>query len=726
MKNYHAAGAGLLLFAGGLMIGREVIPNSPPKSPPDQPTTLSTRLPSKRRIADTPPPASTDTTALLNLVNNHDTFGTNRALGKTLEKLDAGSLLTLLQDLEASSRDHPKFHTARIQIFNHLALADPSLALETLMGSDDKNFTRTQIGIVIRYLAKEDFSAARAAVNAITDKTLLGAAQTQLLNAAVQYAPDSIPELLEDTKQSPAHLAMMNYGSWQHDGWGSWGHQLYYPTVNQNSIVLQWAQKDPAAAEAYALTITDPNTRAGALSGIASIRAQTNPDEALAWAENLATPNERNQAMTAVLRSLASKDPQRVAGMLDGIDNPQIKQSLITTVAHQLLSTDRAAGLAWIDGLPGGSGKSQALNSAIGQIAREDPRAAASLLDKLPPNFRKNALSGVVQTWAQNDLEGAKTWVTTLKNPFDLQIGLSGILGQWALQDPVGAAQYLDGTNGLPNNFLSNQFGTVAAQWAARDPDAALQWAHNIEDKEGRQRALSSAYHQWATKDPSTAAQKIDALATEDRGVAISAIISNWTSRDPQAAMQWVNGLSREERVNNASTIIGSLAHHKPLDAAAWLEGLAAETAGDESLGGQVRSQASSLVSTWSNNDVEAAAHWAQNLADDQMREGATQQVAQNWARSSPIESSEWIDNLPAGEARDQGVRELANQFKQIDPATAFEWSQSVSDDSNRIYSMREVLGEWKKVDIESAREAYSNSNLTEKQREQLDYIFKD
>lgn len=726
MKNQYAAGAGLLLFAGGLMIGREVVPNVPDTPSATEEKPLSARTPSRRRIAEPSPLPSGETSGVLDLVDNQDLFGTNRNLGKALEKLDADALLTLLKDLESSSKNDPKFHTARSQIFNYLALADPGLAMETLMSSDDASFKHAQIATVIRYLAKEDFSAARAAVESIEDQRLLGSARSSLATAAIEYAPNLLPELLKDSNQLVAHQTI-HYGSWgSHNRWNNWGwgNQVYYPVFNQNSVISQWAVKDPAAAEAFAHTIEDPNQRAGALSGIAAARAQTDPDGALAWAEGLTNSSARDQAMRSVLSSMANKDPHRVAEMLDSIQNPGLKQSLMTTVAHQLITTDQAAGLAWINKLPAGNIRNQALGSAIGQIAQKDPASAALLIEELPPNVRKNNMSQLASTWAHQDLEGARAWLGSIENPFEQQTVLEGIIGPWALSDPEGAAAYLKNSD-LPAQLLSNHFGTIASQWANKDPEAAMQWAHEIEDPQGRQRALSSAYHNWAAKDPAAAAQQLGTVREEDRATAISSIVSNWSSRDPDALMQWMEGLTTEERINNASTIIGGISYNRPQEAAAWLERLATEAAGDENLSGQIKSQAGSLVSNWSNSDVEAAADWALNLPDEEMRNNALNQVAQNWARMDPIGASDWIDDLPEGKARDQGVRELANQFKHIDPATAYEWSQSVTEDSNRTYSMREVLGEWKKTDPEAARQAYESSDLTEKQREQMDYLFR-
>lgn len=409
-----------------------MVPSLPEDSTKEDSPGLSERTPSHRRIAEAAPPASSDIKALLDLVSPGDQFGTNRNLGKALEKFDASALLGSLNDLEASSKDDPKFYQTRTQIFNHLALADPSLAFETLMSGDDKNFRHSQIGNVIRYLAKENFSAARAAVESIADKTLLSIAQSTLLNSAIEYAPQSIPELLAETKQVNAYQYSMNIGSWQSHGFDNWGHQAYYPTVNQNSVISQWAVKDLAAAEAYARGIEESGARASALAQIAAVRSKKDPEGALAWAESLTDTKERQQAMTSALQAMAAKDPHRVAGMLDSLTDPNIKRSLISTVAHSLLASDRAAGLAWIawiDTLPTGSTKSQALSSAIQQIAQEDPRSAVALLDKLPPNARKQNLNQLAQAWAQKDLKGAKAWITSIQNPFELQTGLGGILG---------------------------------------------------------------------------------------------------------------------------------------------------------------------------------------------------------------------------------------------------------------------------------------------------------
>lgn len=106
-------------------------------------------------------------------------------------------------------------------------------------------------------------------------------------------------------------------------------------------------------------------------------------------------------------------------------------------------------------------------------------------------------------------------------------------------------------------------------------------------------------------------------------------------------------------------------------------------------------------------------------------RQRALGEIASRWANLDPVEASGWIDNLTDGKARDSEVKTLVEKFKEIDPASAFDWAQTLSSDSNRISSVRSVLQDWKQTDEAAAKQAYSNADLTEKQREQIDYLFR-
>jgi hypothetical protein len=724
MKNFHAAASGLILFAGGLILGREIFPANPGSSEHPESTSLSTRSNPSPRVISTPSPTTEDTANLLNLVNLNDPFGTNRALGKSLEKLNSIQLRDLLTDLERSSKDNPKFQTTRTQIFNHLALADPHLALETLLASTDDYFKQSHLSIVIHQLAKTDFSAARIAVQNITDKGLKTTALNQLIDAAMDYSPQSMVELMAEAQIEPNSAISFGYdGAW---GTYQWGSHFQSPTFfNSNSALSKWAAKDPAAATAYAMDIKDPTQRSSALSSIASARAQTDPEGALAWVQGL-TGKEREQGLSSVLLVMASKDPAKVSGMLDQLSDHNQQASLINSIAQYWMQLDPTAGLAWIQNLPGGQTKQQALANAFRIVSQDDPRAGVALLDELPANIRQQNLNQLAQSWAQKDLSAAKTWITSLQNPFDLKVGLEGLVPTWAAQDPAGAAAFVRSSDVLPEKERSRQINTIAGTWAAKDPGSALRWVMEIEHEDTRANAISQVYSHWASNDPSEAARQVPALTNpKEQQYAISTILSTWTYRDPDAALQWFHQLPREDRFKNAAQLISSLSSQSPENAALQFSRLSAEAGGDEKLQEQLQHSATSLASTWSNQDVEAAAEWASGLNEGLARQRALGEIASRWANLDPVEASGWIDNLTDGKARDSGVKTLVEKFKEIDPASAFDWAQTLSSDSNRISSVRSVLQDWKQTDEAAAKQAYSNAVLTEKQREQIDYIFK-
>lgn len=721
MKNFHAAGAGLVLFAGGLLIGRELFPTTPSSPPPDDPPTLSSRVTTRSRIAETAAPPTKDTSDLLNLVNLDDPFNSARDLGKALEKLDSLQLRNLLADLERSNKDDPKFNTTRTQIFNHLALADPVLALEVLLAGSDDYFKQSHLSIAILQLAKSDFSAARLAVRNIADERLKNIALGKLTEAAMDFDPRSVPALMEEAQSTPATNSFLHNG-WQN--YGSWGSQIQIQAFDTNSPISRWAAKDFAAAEGYARGLKDSHQRQAALNSIASTRAATDPESALDWARGLADGKEREQSLYSVLQTISSKDPGKVAGLLDQVSNSGLKDALINNLARSWMNLDPAAGLAWIQNLPSSNAKHQALSSALQIVSQNDPRAGTALLEQLPANIRSQNLNQLAQTWAQKDFNAAKTWVTSLENPFDLKIGLQGILSTWALEDPTGAAAFIRNSDGLSKQDQTSQLTQLAGQWASKEPAAALQWARNLEDQDCRNNSLSNIFSQWASRDPEEAARQVTSLPDQGaRQNALPNVISSWARQDPDAAIQWFDALPQKDRFANANTIINSLTSASPERAASWLDRLTTEAAGDEKLGAQLANSASSLASTWSNHDVEAAAAWATQLRDDSTRESALSEVARNWARMDPIEASGWIDNLTDGKARDAGVQTLVDQFKGIDPASAFDWAQTMSSDSGQASSLRSVLGDWVKSDENAARQAYANADLTQKQRDRIDHV---
>ncbi len=130
---------------------------------------------------------------------------------------------------------------------------------------------------------------------------------------------------------------------------------------------------------------------------------------------------------------------------------------------------------------------------------------------------------------------------------------LSGVLGRAAASlaatDPATALAMGDSLGGFERGQFLSRF---AMGWAQTEPDAAREWAMEIEDPRMRSRVLDRILAAEASNNPELAARNFQNMPADTpqpiRARTAAQIASEWAGRDTLAAMQWASGLPEAER----------------------------------------------------------------------------------------------------------------------------------------------------------------------------------
>ena len=126
-------------------------------------------------------------------------------------------------------------------------------------------------------------------------------------------------------------------------------------------------------------------------------------------------------------------------------------------------------------------------------------------------------------------------------------------------------------------------------------------------------------------------------------------------------------------------------------------------------------------IGEWAESDPAAAAAWLSNLsAEDPAYRQATTQITREWTRYDLTASSEWLNSLPASPELDRAVATYTYRAAQEDPPTAMSWAESINNASIRERMMLQVAANWKNYDPQGFTNYLDNSDLNEKEREQL------
>src|SRR5205085_1969539 len=132
---------------------------------------------------------------------------------------------------------------------------------------------------------------------------------------------------------------------------------------------------------------------------------------------------------------------------------------------------------------------------------------------------------------------------------------LGTALSKWSEIDPVAAAKFLDSFPSGDAGFYGARM-TIAQNWAATDPTAALAWAQGLGDGRDARSAISGVINGWWENDPRAAeAYLIAHFDTLGIGAAMS-ITTQLFQRDPQQARDWASRLPAPEARRTADSYI--------------------------------------------------------------------------------------------------------------------------------------------------------------------------
>ena len=731
MKHLRPIGTCLLLLLLGVILGRELFPiaiEEPESEPPPRTRDIKKKLSSNRTVEPvTPQGPVSDTAGLLKLFIDGDAFNTSTRLRAALAEASASDLEVYLQSLSSDFKSDLGFHTVRTSLLNHLIAKDAFRAFDAILAHKDPQFQLNSISSIIQGIALLDPEAAREAVSLIDKPALQQSARAALGYLNTETSSEFLLSLLEENQISGGQVISVYNAPFGnlHDAWSYHGD---FPIFNTalSSPLIKLAKQDFEAAENYARSLEDPSKRANALYTIAQVFAQKDPQAALGWAQTLDPSDGREKHVATVLGIMSKDDPQTVSRMVEELTSLQHRQSLINTVSSNWIQQDPDSALAWINTLPASQAKSQAISQSFRTLVHKETDRIPSLLNQLPASTLNRLVPELIHPWVNKDLDAAKQWITSQDSPYILERTIPSLLSTWSRNAPEDAAAFLQNS---PHHLIKNTnrfFSTLAREWAISDPQAALNWAKNLESPGNRDAAINQVYRNFASSDTDGAIHQLSRTTEEDqRHQLISSIASNLSQRDTAKRQQWLSALPRDERFLAANTILSSLRSSQPDEAAALFDQLSTEASGDEKLLSKVSAHPFEIAKQWSEHAPENAAAWAENITDEDLQFKAISGVARSWATNDAEEAAQWIDQLPIGKPRDGATESFVDHVERIDPESAFEWAQTISDDERRFQSLNGVFNNWHQQNPVAAKEAINSASVTKSQREHFLSKFK-
>ena len=363
----------------------------------------------------------------------------------------------------------------------------------------------------------------------------------------------------------------------------------------------------------------------------------------------------------------------------------------ITTVPFQELygvlssrSQDEVAQLAQqLKDLPDGRDTNTKIGVFFKAWAHLDARAAFAAASGFKSAETRGAAIGAVIEGADPIAAGslAQSIVALPADaiPAAQKAGFLGLaLSKWSQVDPVAAAKLLD-ASATNDRALTGARVSIASNWAASDPQAALAWAQKSSDEPGARFALSAAVTGWWRTDPRAAeayvASHLDTLGMET----VISLARQIFSQDPQRAKDWANQLPNVEVRRNATSFVAM---------------------------------------QMANSDPKSAVQWVLSLPDE-LRDSAIPAVVSSWTRRDPDAAAGWINGL-SGHARDQAVSAYGAALSNRDPNVALTWAATISDETMRIRSVERIVTGWLRRNPADATAWIQKSTLPDAEKARL------
>lgn len=178
-------------------------------------------------------------------------------------------------------------------------------------------------------------------------------------------------------------------------------------------LLRRWAAADGRAASAWAEQLPAGPTREDALSGVAIEWADANLKDAAAWARQLPDETERQPVLLAVANEAVRGDPIEALRLAVELPGNNQRDELIRRAAMEWTSQDAAGAVTWAEQIPDETLRIRVLADEAVAWSDSDPASAATLAAEEIPAGRvqSDAVTGIVERWAQQQPEQAAAWV---------------------------------------------------------------------------------------------------------------------------------------------------------------------------------------------------------------------------------------------------------------------------------------------------------------------------
>lgn len=431
--------------------------------------------------------------------------------------------------------------------------------------------------------------------------------------------------------------------------------------------------------------------------------------------------------------------PELMRELLE-IQDASGRDPLLTRLIRNWIDADMEGFVAFIDEMEVEEGYSDLWERMNGALAAAIP----VLGDETVSDPRLGEIvRRLVEFTAEVNPRMALDWTRQWLLDDALESALTKISGELAKTSPEEAILLLDEIR-TPARRVDSIKG-IGAAYAARNPDAAVQWATTLREIGERPYAVESVVSELASSDPARAAREVDAFQAflsadyasrvlaetgQDPAAAFEGdpsdretapppsdprliiladanllIARQWASTSPEEAVAWVAKLPRSRfRDDLAASALAGWARKDPAAALAYLQENERENA----------PAAKALFESWAARDPGAAAKSIESLDSVEQQARATEGVAGSWLARDPARAAAWAEGLPEGRVRDVANAVIVDGISVDEPEVAWDLARRIGDPYQRRTALEASFAGLLGADPRFAEVALKDAGLPE------------
>ncbi|GAA5122891.1 hypothetical protein JIN84_10695 [Luteolibacter yonseiensis] len=346
------------------------------------------------------------------------------------------------------------------------------------------------------------------------------------------------------------------------------------------------------------------------------------------------------------------------------------------------------------------------------KIAGTDLRDFGSLMDEAmkigDEELRNKVIVGIVDRWMLEDVDAFNKYIASLevKGP---PLHLAAVMG--ALQESLTK---LDPDRGASDEiFVTLQ--RLISYLANHDPEKALVWSKKYLLDDTLESSLLAVARGMARTDVDRSLAVIAEIKSPfRRSQALATVGAIWAARDPEAALEWAGDLPYlSERALTLNSVLMAIAQKNPKGAASALqeetkiiaEAYAKERAERLAASGKTEADYANDPDSY-NEAVESGVITPPTSPDLELLENAAKLIAEKIAGGDPAGAIALAESLPGDYLKLKTITGVLEGWAKSDPEAAFGYANKNYPDNTDL--IKSLYGSWAAKDWTSAADGVS------------------